>query len=166
MERKNAWNFYHEEDLAAVEELSILYRRFLDAGKTERECAAEAVRMAQEAGYQDLLQMVHEGETLCPGDKVYLSFMKKSAAFFWIGTDPLEEGMNIIGAHIDSPRLDLKQVPCYEEAGNVYLDTHYYGGIKNTSGLRFLWRCTGSSSERTGHLSACPWARRKTIRCS
>ncbi|NBI57050.1 aminopeptidase [Lachnospiraceae bacterium] len=130
MERKNAWNFYHEEDLAAVGELSIRYRRFLDAGKTERECAAEAVRMAREAGYQDLLQMVHEGETLRPGDKVYLSFMKKSAAFFWIGTDPLEEGMNIIGAHIDSPRLDLKQVPCYEEAGNVYLDTHYYGGIK------------------------------------
>lgn len=130
MERKNAWNFYNEQDLAAVEELSIRYRRFLDAGKTERECAAESVRMAREAGYRDLLQMIHQGESLKPGDKVYISFMEKSAAFFRIGTEPLEQGMNIIGAHIDSPRLDLKQVPCYEEAGNVYLDTHYYGGIK------------------------------------
>lgn len=130
MERKNAWNFYNEQDLAAVEELSIRYRRFLDAGKTERECAAESVRMAREAGYRDLPQMIHQGESLKPGDKVYISFMEKSAAFFRIGTEPLEQGMNIIGAHIDSPRLDLKQVPCYEEAGNVYLDTHYYGGIK------------------------------------
>ena len=78
MERKNAWNFYNEQDLAAVEELSIRYRRFLDAGKTERECAAESVRMAREAGYRDLLQMIHQGESLKPGDKVYISFIRSS----------------------------------------------------------------------------------------
>ena len=130
MERKNAWKSYGQEDLAAVEELSIQYRRFLDAGKTERECIAQAVRMAEEAGFINLLEAVHEGKRLQPGDQAYISFMEKSAAFFRIGTTPLEQGMNIIGAHVDSPRLDLKQVPCYEEAGNVYLDTHYYGGIK------------------------------------
>lgn len=115
MERKNAWKSYGQEDLAAVEELSIQYRRFLDAGKTERECIARAVRMAEEAGFINLLKAVHEGKRLQPGDQAYISFMEKSAAFFRIGTTPLEQGMNIIGAHVDSPRLDLKQVPCYEE---------------------------------------------------
>lgn len=130
MERRNAWKFYDQKDLAAVEELSIQYRRFLDAGKTERECIACAVQMAEDAGFYNLLGAVHEGRSLKPGDKAYISFMEKSAAFFRIGAAPLEQGMNIIGAHVDSPRLDLKQVPCYEQAGNVYLDTHYYGGIK------------------------------------
>ena len=130
MNGKNAWNTYDDADLSKLEQLVASYKEFLNNGKTERECAAESVRMAREAGYRDLLQMIHQGESLKPGDKVYISFMEKSAAFFRIGTEPLEQGMNIIGAHIDSPRLDLKQVPCYEEAGNVYLDTHYYGGIK------------------------------------
>lgn len=130
MERKNAWKIYNKEDMAAVEELSSLYRRFLDAGKTERECIAEAVRMAEEAGYRNLNQQIRDRKELKPGDKIYISYMEKSAAFFRIGEEPLEEGMNIIGAHVDSPRLDIKQVPFYEKAGNVYLDTHYYGGIK------------------------------------
>lgn len=130
MERKNAWKVYHKEDIVAVEELSSLYRRFLDAGKTERECISEAIRIAEKAGYRDLTRMIQEREPLKTDDKVYISFMEKSVAFFCIGEEPLETGINIIGAHVDSPRLDIKQVPCYEESGNVYLDTHYYGGIK------------------------------------
>ncbi len=130
MERKNAWKAYGMEDMAAVEELSSLYRRFLDVGKTERECIAEAVNTAEAAGFRDLSEMIRGRTRLKAGDQVYLSYMGKSAAFFRIGTEPPEKGLNIIGAHVDSPRLDIKQVPCYEEAGNVYLDTHYYGGIK------------------------------------
>lgn len=130
MERKNVWKVYNEADRMAVEELSSLYRRFLDAGKTERECISQAVRLAKEKGFQDLHMLIQKKSSLKPGDKVYCTHMGKSAAFFHVGGKALESGMNIIGSHVDSPRLDIKQVPCYEEAGNVYLDTHYYGGIK------------------------------------
>lgn len=130
MERKNVWKLYSREERMAVEELSSSYRHFLDAGKTERECVLEAVRLAEETGYLSLESLIQSGRPLKPGDKVYAVHMEKSAAFFQIGEAPLEEGLNIVGSHVDSPRLDIKQVPCYEEAGNVYLDTHYYGGIK------------------------------------
>ena len=130
MERKNVWKIYNEADRMAAEELSSSYRHFLDAGKTERECISRAVSLAREKGYQELETLIQGGRPLKPGDKVYTTHMKKSAAFFRIGEEPLERGLNIIGSHVDSPRLDIKQVPCYEEAGNVYLDTHYYGGIK------------------------------------
>lgn len=130
MERKNVWKVYNEADRMAVEELSVLYRHFLDAGKTERECISEAVRLAEEKGFQNLYMLIERKASLKPGDKIYCTHMGKSAAFFRIGEKALEGGLNIIGSHVDSPRLDIKQVPCYEEAGNVYLDTHYYGGIK------------------------------------
>lgn len=130
MERKNAWKIYNEEERTAVEELSTRYRRFLNHGKTERECIAEAVRMARENGYKDLRGMIRQQTPLHPGDKLYSTHMEKSAVFFLIGKEPLEKGMNLIGSHVDSPRLDIKQVPCYEERGQVYLDTHYYGGVK------------------------------------
>lgn len=130
MERKNVWKVYNEKEMMAVEELSSLYRHFLDVGKTERECILEAVRLAEEKGYRNLELLIHGREPLKPGDKVYCTHMGKSAAFFQIGVEPLDRGFNIIGSHVDSPRLDIKQVPCYEETGNVYLDTHYYGGIK------------------------------------
>lgn len=129
MERKNAWKFYTEET-AAVEELGTRYRRFLNRGKTERECIAEAVRMARRSGYRDIQEMVQTRTALKPGDQVYLTHMEKAAVFFHIGKEPLEQGIHIIGAHVDSPRLDVKQVPCYEEKEQVYLDTHYYGGVK------------------------------------
>ena len=130
MERKIAWNEYGAEELAKVDALNDEYRQFLDEGKTERECVKVAVKMAKEAGYRDLSEVIANKESLKAGDKVYFVGMKKMISLFQIGKKPMEEGMAILGAHIDSPRLDIKQNPLYEEGGFAYLDTHYYGGIK------------------------------------
>ena len=113
-----------------LEELCGRYRAFLDAGKTERECVDISVRAAEAAGYRNLSEIIKEKKTLKTGDKVYAVWMKKSIALFQIGEEPLEEGIRILGAHIDSPRLDIKQNPLYEDGGLAFLDTHYYGGIK------------------------------------
>ena len=126
MEKENLWLTYEAEQLEGLEKVCKDYRDFLDAGKTERECVSEIIRQAEARGYRNL----YAAERLVPGDKVYVSWMEKSIALFHIGTDNLEDGMNILGAHIDSPRLDLKQNPLYEESGLAYFDTHYYGGIK------------------------------------
>lgn len=123
---KNLWEVYTEEQLTELESLTSDYKKFLDAGKTERECVTEVIRQAKAAGYIDL---VDAGE-LKAGDKVYAAWMGKSIALFNSGEMPLEKGMNILGAHVDSPRMDLKQNPLYEESGFAYFDTHYYGGIK------------------------------------
>lgn len=130
MERKNAWEKYTENERKELEELCKGYRKFLDAGKTERECVTKIVSMAENAGYRDMEQIRKNGEKLKPGDKVYSVCMKKTIALYHIGEKPMEEGMNILGAHIDSPRLDVKQNPLYEDQNFAYLDTHYYGGIK------------------------------------
>ena len=126
MKEKNLWLTYEADELDALEKVCGDYRAFLDAGKTERECVTEIIRQAEEKGYRNL----YTAEQLRPGDRVYAAWMEKSIALFQIGTKPLENGMNILGAHIDSPRLDLKQNPLYEESGFAYFDTHYYGGIK------------------------------------
>ena len=126
MKEKNLWLTYEADELDALEKVCGDYRAFLDAGKTERECVTEIIRQAEEKGYRNL----YTAEQLRPGDRVYAAWMEKSIALFQIGTEPLENGMNILGAHIDSPRLDLKQNPLYEESGFAYFDTHYYGGIK------------------------------------
>ncbi|MCD7955151.1 MAG: aminopeptidase 1 [Lachnospiraceae bacterium] len=128
--KKNAWSTYTEEQLEELEALSGNYRAFLDAGKTERECVTEITRIAQENGYRSLDEVRKDGGRLQPGDKVYASGMEKTIALFVIGKQPLEAGMRILGAHIDSPRLDVKQDPLYEDTELAYLDTHYYGGIK------------------------------------
>ncbi len=130
MEIKNAWKKYNEEDLKKLEELNKSYRDFLDKGKTERECIVEIVKQAKDAGYRNLDEVITNKETLKTGDKVYSVWMNKSIAMFIIGTEPITDGMNILGAHIDSPRLDIKQNPLYEDTEIAYLDTHYYGGIK------------------------------------
>ncbi len=130
MERKNIWTKYDAKELEALENLNQGYMRFLDRGKTERESVKEAVSMAEEKGYRDLKNLLEKGEKLKAGDKVYATIMKKAVALFLIGEEPLENGMNILGAHVDSPRLDVKQNPLYEDNGLAYLDTHYYGGIK------------------------------------
>ena len=130
MERPNAWKGYTKKDVKELNKLSREYREFLDEGKTERECVNKAVSMAEAAGYENLADIVAAGKKLKQGDKVYSVGMKKMVSLFQIGKRPLEDGMAILGAHIDSPRLDIKQNPLYEEGGFAYLDTHYYGGIK------------------------------------
>ena len=130
MERPNAWKGYTKKDVKELNKLSREYREFLDEGKTERECVNKAVSMAEAAGYENLADIVAAGKKLKQGDKVYSVGMKKMVSLFQIGKRPLEDGMAILGAHSDSPRLDIKQNPLYEEGGFAYLDTHYYGGIK------------------------------------
>ena len=130
MERNNVWKDYTKKEIKELEKLNKQYREFLDAGKTERECVTEAVKMAKKAGYRDLQEVIAADEELRPGDKIYAVNMKKSIALFQIGRQPMEKGMAILGAHIDSPRMDIKQNPLYEDTELAYLDTHYYGGIK------------------------------------
>lgn len=130
MERKNAWKDYDKKELKALEKLCKEYRKFLDTGKTERECVKTIVAMAKDAGYKDLAAITKDGKSLKAGDKVYAVNMKKAVALFQIGKKPVAEGLNILGAHIDSPRMDVKQNPLYEDTDFAYLDTHYYGGIK------------------------------------
>jgi len=130
MYRKNAWEILKDGEYEAMEAFAAAYRKYLDAGKTERECVTEAVRLAKEKGFTDLNEAVKEGRALKAGAKVYCNWMGKSLMLFVLGSKPLAEGMNILGAHIDSPRVDVKQNPLYEDEGFAYLDTHYYGGIK------------------------------------
>ena len=130
MKTENAWEKYTETQLEEVDALSKAYRAFLNHGKTERECVKQIVERAKEAGYKELSELIKEGKTCKPGDKVYAVNMEKAVILFQVGSEPLENGMNILGAHIDSPRLDVKQNPLYEDGDFAFLDTHYYGGIK------------------------------------
>ena len=130
MKEKNAWTTYTAKQLKELETLCSDYRVFLDEGKTERECIRKIIADAEAAGYRDLNGIIEAGKKVKAGDKVYSVCMNKTIALFNIGSDPLEKGMNILGAHIDSPRLDLKQNPLYEDTEIAYMDTHYYGGIK------------------------------------
>ena len=124
------WLTYSEKELDEIRELNERYKTFLSNGKTERECAAQVVEKAGQAGFEDLRDVIRSGKELKAGDRVYAVGMNKTVALFTLGRRPLSEGMRILGAHIDSPRLDVKQNPLYEEAGLAYLDTHYYGGVK------------------------------------
>ena len=130
MERPNAWENYTKAELKKLEDTAKEYRQFIDNGKTERECASLAVTALEKAGYIDLEQAIKGKKKLKAGDKVYLNQMGKAILIFLLGKKPLAEGMNIVGAHMDSPRIDLKQNPLYEDGGFALADTHYYGGIK------------------------------------
>lgn len=127
---KNVWEKYDSKHLKKLEKLCADYRDFLDNGKTERECIDTIVNCIEKSGYRELESVIKTGEKLVKGDKVYSVWMNKSIVMFMIGDKPMTEGMNILGAHIDSPRLDIKQNPLYEDGGFAYLDTHYYGGVK------------------------------------
>ena len=130
MERESVWTRYSDAQVAALEALAKDYRCYLDLGKTERECVAESVALAEAAGFVDIEPLIERGERLSPGARVYLNWMGKSLVLFVLGSRPLEQGMTILGAHIDSPRIDVKPNPLYEDGGMAYLDTHYYGYIK------------------------------------
>ena len=130
MERRNAWLSYKEADENEMEKLNRAYREFLNKGKTERECVTEIVKQAEAAGYESLEAKMARGDKIQAGDKVYAVGMKKIVALFHVGTEELSKGMSILCAHIDSPRLDIKQNPLYEDTDLAYLDTHYYGGVK------------------------------------
>ena len=131
MEKKNAWEKYPEgtkrQDVFTFAEE---YRKFISSCKTERECAGEFYRKAKEAGFADLSEKIAQNTKLKAGDRIVANNMGKGLALFVIGEKDIEEGMNILGAHIDSPRMDLKQVPLYEDTEMALLDTHYYGGVK------------------------------------
>ena len=137
MKRENQWNNYDAAELEVLEKVNAAYREYLDAGKTERECVTECIRLAEEAGYQSLESAIASGVKLQKGSKVYSQCMGKSIVLFQLGEEPLEKGMNILGAHIDSPRIDVKQNPLCEDNEFAYLDTHYYGGIK-----KYQWVAT------------------------
>ena len=128
--KQNIWNTYTGEQMKELKVITDRYMSCLDAGKTERECVELGIRMAKEAGYRDLKEVLAAGASLRAGDKVYAVNMEKMLALFRIGEEPLSAGMNILGAHIDSPRIDLKQQTLYETEGLAYFDTHYYGGVK------------------------------------
>lgn len=130
MKIDNLWLKYTEEDVTKVQEVCDRYKQCLDNGKTERECVAQVIEMAQQKGYRELHSVIKEGGAPKAGDKLYAVQMDKSIVLFQMGKKPVSEGMNILGAHIDSPRIDIKQKPLYEAEGFAYLDTHYYGGIK------------------------------------
>lgn len=130
MEQKNTWETYSAKQLKEVDAFAREYMDFLDNGKTERECIDQIVNVLENAGYQELSSRIRDGKKIKAGDKIYSVWMNKSIVFFQMGREKMENGLNILGAHIDSPRLDVKQNPLYEDGGFAYFDTHYYGGVK------------------------------------
>lgn len=137
MKRENCWKIYDENQLKELEEINSKYRNMLDSGKTERECVELTINLAEEAGYKDLKEIIKNNDNIKIGDKVYAVCMNKAIVLYQIGEENIENGMNILGAHIDSPRIDVKQNPLYEDSELVFLDTHYYGGIK-----KYQWVAT------------------------
>lgn len=128
--KKNSWLKYDENGKQEIFNFCEGYKNYLSIGKTERECIHEAIRLAEEKGYRNLDEIIKNNETLKVGDKVYSNNKDKSLALYLIGKDSIENGMRIIGSHVDSPRLDLKQNPLYEDSDLALMDTHYYGGVK------------------------------------
>lgn len=152
MERKNVWTTYSEKELEELEQLNDEYKEFLNRGKTERECAAVTIEMVKAAGYKDLADIIQKDKKLKAGDKVYAVCMNKTLALFMIGKKKIENGMNILGAHIDSPRLDIKQNPLYEDSDLAYLDTHYYGGIKKYQWVTIPLAIHGVVAKKNGEI--------------
>ena len=153
MNRENQWKSYTDSQLKELMALAEDYKKFMTSAKTERECVEEAVRLAEKAGCRNLEDVIAKGESLKAGDRVYAVWMKKTMALFTIGRQPLEKGMRILGAHIDSPRLDLKQNPLYEDTEMAYLDLHYYGGIKKYQWTAIPLAIHGVVAKKDGSLT-------------
>ena len=152
MERKNRWTLYREQDLERLERVASDYIDFISENKTERECAAAAISRAEAAGYESLEEARLAGRRLAPGDKVWADIQGKSVMLVHVGREPMEKGFNILGAHIDSPRLDLKQNPLYEAGGFAMLDTHYYGGIKKYQWVTVPLAVHGVMAKKDGEV--------------
>lgn len=149
---KNAWNKYDDKGVKEIFDFNEGYKNFISNCKTERECVKETIRIAEANGYKNLDDIISNNEELRSGDKVYANNMNKAIALFIIGEEPLEKGMKILGAHIDSPRLDLKQNPLYEEHDMALLDTHYYGGIKKYQWVTLPLAIHGVVAKKDGSL--------------
>lgn len=132
MEKKHIWEITDVQEQAAIMDYAVGYRTFLDYGKTEERCVKKAVQMAEEQGFHEF----REGEPLQAGDRIYWNNRGKSLMLAVVGSDDITQGMHIVAAHIDSPRLDLKPVPLFEDEQLAFLKTHYYGGIK-----KYQWTC-------------------------
>ena len=152
MEKKNAWTTYDEATLAKVEAFAKEYCAYIDGGKTERECVTLSVAASEEKGFTDLMKVVAEGGELKAGSRVYVNWMNKCYLAFIVGSKPLCQGMNIVGAHIDSPRIDIKQNPLFEDSELAYLDTHYYGGIKKYQWLALPLALHGVIAKKDGTI--------------
>lgn len=152
MERKNAWHTYTDRDETLLETLSADYMTFLNHSKTERMCTRTTIQMAEMAGYKNLKEYKKEGTQIQPGDKIYAVNMNKAIVLLQIGTDDISLGMNMLGAHIDSPRLDVKQNPLYEDSHLAYFDTHYYGGIKKYQWVAIPLALYGVVVKKTGEV--------------
>ncbi|HBM75314.1 MAG TPA: aminopeptidase [Clostridiaceae bacterium] len=152
-EYKLAWDKYTQKDLAEVFKLSDRYKDFMSKCKTERECVIEFVSLAKKAGYEDIEEIIKSGRRLKAGDKVYANNRDKMLLLFVIGKEPVEGGMRILGAHVDSPRLDLKQNPLYEDNGLAMLKTHYYGGIKKYQWVALPFAIHGVVVKKDGSVA-------------
>ena len=152
METESAWKKYDNETLDEVERFASDYIDFISENKIEREIARASIELAKTAGYVDLYEALDAGRTLAPGDKVYAQTHGKAVIFAHIGSEPLVNGFNILGAHIDSPRLDLKQNPLFERNGLVHLDTHYYGGIKHYQWVTLPLALHGVIAKKDGEV--------------
>ena len=148
-EKESVWSGYSKKEKKELEELNAGYRDFLTTCKTERESVIEAVRQAEAAGYRDLSDYIAKGETIQPGDKVYAVNMKKAVVLFQVGSEPLEKGLVILGAHIDTCRLDVKQIRSMKMAASRISTRTTMAASRSTSGSRCRLRCTASSQRRT-----------------
>ena len=150
MKTENAWKKY--QDKKEVFDFCEEYKNFMSCCKTERECVSRMVDLAVKAGYENLEEVIASGKELKPGDKVYANNMGKTLAMYIIGEEPMEKGMRILGAHVDSPRLDLKQNPLYEDTELALLDTHYYGGVKKYQWVTLPMALHGVVVKKNGEI--------------
>lgn len=148
--KKNTWKYYNEKEINELNEVSDAYKIFISSSKTEREAAKNIIKLAESQGFRNLDYYIGNNYKLTSGDKVYVNNRDKSVALFIIGDEDITNGINILGAHIDSPRLDLKAIPLYEDSEFAYFDTHYYGGIKKYQWVTLPLALHGVVVKKTG----------------